>query len=85
MEIDYENIMARQTDEELREYIENPSSYTVEYIDAAILELQKRGHRLADDVIASTRDRAKQQSAPASYATYDWMQPDSAERPKTER
>lgn len=63
MEIDFTKKMTEKSDEYLVEYVNNRMKYVPDAVEAAIAELQKRGHSFSDEELTTIKsDLEKKQS-----------------------
>ncbi len=60
MEMDFEKLMARKSDEDLKKYISDSARYTPEALTAAVSELKKRGQELNNEELTKINSEIEQ-------------------------
>ena len=59
MQIDYQKLMTSKSDEGLQEYLDKCSTYLPEAVEAAIIEMQKRGRAFSDEELTTFRQNSE--------------------------
>jgi predicted double-glycine peptidase len=72
MELDFEELMTKKSEDGLMEYVTNINRYTPESIVAAVNELKKRGRQLTDEELGTIKVKIQEKLATEKKENEIW-------------